>query len=92
MGLKIKRHYKKGGLKVYPKTAKRSSSLMSITEQQSINYPPEKYISRIKIKEGCIRKNLFLSLDNLPDYDIIKITVDCYAVLQGVTPPYLRSA
>lgn len=32
---------------------------MSITEQQSINYPLEKYVSRIKIKEGFIRKNLF---------------------------------
>lgn len=58
---------------------------MSITEQQSINYPLEKYISRIKIKEGFIRKNLFLSLDNLPDYDIIKITTVLQLFISGAT-------
>lgn len=58
---------------------------MSITEQQSINYPLEKYISRIKIKEGFIRKNLFLSLDNLPDYDIIKITAVLQLFISGAT-------
>lgn len=35
---------------------------MSITEQQSINYPPEKYISRIKIKEGLLWRTVFFEV------------------------------